>query len=193
MNTDAYPLQGLLDRARSALVLRADGLPARGVPIFARLWGRCVERDGCWEFTGTRNEDGYGTIRVDGQSEKAHRVAYRLAVGDPGDLDVLHRCDNPPCCNPADLFAGTNRDNMIDRQRKGRTKNLELGPLTRVKAVEKCPQGHPYSGNNVRYRKNGARRCAQCYRDWAAARLTANRDRINARRRELRAAKRSAS
>lgn len=31
---------------------------------------------------------------------------------DPDGKQVMHSCNNPPCCNPEHLSAGTHRDNM---------------------------------------------------------------------------------
>jgi len=37
---------------------------------------------------------------------------------------VLHKCDNPKCCNIKHLKAGTKKDNSKDAVSKGRQKNL---------------------------------------------------------------------
>lgn len=89
-----------------------------------RLWAR-VEKlsNGCWEWRGYRMPYGYGQIGLErggGRTTTTHRAAWLLTHGDPGELHVLHRCDNPPCCNPDHLFLGTNADNAQDKASKGR-------------------------------------------------------------------------
>ncbi len=73
--------------------------------------------DACWTWTGKTNAGGYGFVF----NLLMHRVAYELTNGPiPEGLDILHSCDNPPCCNPAHLRPGTQRDNtqdMVERDR----------------------------------------------------------------------------
>jgi hypothetical protein len=78
--------------------------------------------DACWEWNGSRNEHGYGKLNGgSGRILKASRASYELHYGvDPGDQDVLHTCDNPPCVNPAHLFLGDAAANAQDMARKGR-------------------------------------------------------------------------
>lgn len=87
---------------------------------FEKLFAKGTPTD-CWEWQSTKNQGGYGRLRVDGRLQVAHRVSYRLYVGELSeDICVLHKCDNPGCVNPSHLFLGTQSDNMIDCSRKGR-------------------------------------------------------------------------
>lgn len=88
-----------------------------------RFWAHVIvsDADVCWPWTRSRLPKGYGRIYVAGKFLLAHRVAYELRRGPiPSGLLVLHRCDNPPCCNPKHLFLGTHQDNVRDMTTKGR-------------------------------------------------------------------------
>jgi hypothetical protein len=107
-------------RRRNRKRLSAEVLFASAKSRFAERY--VVAESGCWEWTGRKDENGYGRIQVLGRSNHcAHRLSYELNVGlIPDGLNACHRCDNPGCVNPAHLFIGTQGDNMRDCARKGR-------------------------------------------------------------------------
>lgn len=74
----------------------------------------------CWIWVGGRDSDGYGIVRDNGKSRRAHRVAFELFKGVITKPLVCHTCDNPWCVRPAHLFVGTHSDNQLDMGRKGR-------------------------------------------------------------------------
>lgn len=75
----------------------------------------------CLEWQMARNRAGYGVTNHRKKKWLAHRLAHALQAGQiPEGLNVLHTCDNPPCINPDHLWAGTQKDNMQDKMRKGR-------------------------------------------------------------------------
>jgi len=79
---------------------------------------------GCWLWGGaTSNQKGQSRramFFMDGITTHASRVAWTLFRGDPGELWVLHVCDNQLCVNPSHLYLGTGADNMRDAYARGR-------------------------------------------------------------------------
>jgi len=95
----------------------------------------------CWNWTGAKNRQGYGQICHLGRGVLAHRAAYENAFGvSPGTLVVMHKCDNPSCCNPRHLLLGTVRDNNNDRHRKNRSRGGsslgECNPVAKITAEQ---------------------------------------------------------
>lgn len=96
-----------------------------------------VTECGCWIFTGTvTTAGGYGQIYA-GRTRLAHRVSYELFCGEiPKGLDVMHRCDVPPCINPDHLFLGTRAVNMADMVAKNRQAKGEQNASARLTEAE---------------------------------------------------------
>ena len=89
--------------------------------IADRFWSKVLRSRGCWLWQAALCSGRYGFFWLMGRNHYAHRVAYQLAGGviRAGKL-ICHKCDVPRCVNPAHLFQGTPKDNVIDCVRKGR-------------------------------------------------------------------------
>lgn len=101
---------------------RVGSLRSSSIVTKEYILSQCLPQSetGCWVWQRGKTK-GYGSIRENGRHVLVHRRAFELWNGSiPKGLDVLHRCDNPPCCNPSHLFLGTDQDNQDDCYKKGR-------------------------------------------------------------------------
>lgn len=85
-----------------------------------RFWLHVDKTHDCWEWTGKIRTDGYGCVSINYGEFATHRIAYLIQHGDPGELCVLHTCDNRKCVRHDHLFSGTHQENVQDAVRKGR-------------------------------------------------------------------------
>lgn len=130
--------------------MKSFHIPNCGKPDAERFWPK-VDKNGpggCWIWKGAMKRGGYGLFAVKDRKKKliaAHRFSYELVHGrfpediNPRDHSVCHRCDNPPCVNPAHLFVGTYQDNTNDRVAKKRHHYGERNfhaKLTEVQVLE---------------------------------------------------------
>ncbi len=71
------------------------------------VFDRLVLRDnGCLEWPGRVNRDGYARVRLEGKSIGVHRLIFQWVNGEiPSDWDVHHKCFNRRCANPEHLKA----------------------------------------------------------------------------------------
>ena len=76
--------------------------------------------NGCWEFQGNADRDGYRFFQFEGKDWRAHRLSVVFDGRNPTGKQVCHTCDNTSCVNPEHLFIGTAKDNAIDKTIKGR-------------------------------------------------------------------------
>ena len=83
---------------------------------------RSAGPDECWPWTRGKSSDGYGRVYANGGNAiAAHRVAYEMVHGPiPAGAEIMHSCDNPPCCNPAHLRYGSHAENMAEMSARQR-------------------------------------------------------------------------
>lgn len=97
--------------------------------IVARFWSKVAvgKNNECWEWLGAKRHYGYGGLKVKGRVLRSNRIAWEIFNGKPlGDYQALHKCDNPACCNPRHIYAGTKSENMCDIFRRGRKASVKL-------------------------------------------------------------------
>jgi hypothetical protein len=149
--------------------------------LFSKI--RVNTQTGCWEWQAARIY-GYGVVWFRGRNEMVHRLMYAWLVeslprGLGKGIPMLDHvvCNNPPCCNPAHLRAGTVTDNLA--------RTNACSAVNRRKTH--CVNGHPLPDHPNRWNGYG-RTCVTCnndrqretkrreYAEQKAARLRAHKD-----------------
>jgi len=92
------------------------------------FWSKVNKSEGCWEWTGYVNDQGYGRprFRVGGKQYflRAHRMTYEFLAGPiPEGLIIDHRCHNRSCVNPDHLRPVTEKQN-IENLSGAQTRNI---------------------------------------------------------------------
>ena len=77
---------------------------------------------GCWLWLGCTNGR-YPQLKEKRKNIYAHRIACESVHGELGELQALHKCDNPICVNPDHLYPGTQLQNVRDCIDRGRFKS----------------------------------------------------------------------
>ena len=105
----------------------------------ARFWEK-VNRNtssGCWEWTAALlTSGGYGAFRLNGVTQRAHRISYFLMRGDLNEnLVLLHLCNTPKCVNPTHLAQDTQSANLKQAGAEGKM-TRSVGTNSRLNFTE---------------------------------------------------------
>ncbi len=96
-------------------------------------------------------------VWIDGTSRYVHVLVAETFHGPRPDGQLIrHRNGDNQDNRPSNLRYGNQSENQHDA--------VAHGTHSRARNTH-CPQGHPYSGDNVRVEKSGGRRCLTCKRE----------------------------
>lgn len=146
---------------------------SRRAPIADRFWAKVEKTKGCWEWTGSTNNHGYGRLfwASPRTTRAAHRISWELCNGPiPDGMHVCHHCDNRKCVRPDHLFLGDDAANMLDARLKGRLRKVgAVREPGRGPRNSHCRRGHPFSPENSYIAPSLTYHCRACLRvNWLA-------------------------
>jgi len=178
--TDAIPPLGVTDKPSvvgALFLVEMEALMIFSSEVLKyeqRLMKNVVkDENGCWNFTGCRDEFGYGRMsmvvkRLNRRYMiRTHRLSYLIFKGEINSLLVCHHCDHPSCVNPDHLEPVTSQIN-----------NLRSNGMGAINSRKKhCVHGHELAGENLcKYElRHGRRKCLTCQKAVKKARKLALR------------------
>ena len=105
-----------MDFAKTSWQVRREGINLNTID----KWVEKIPEAGCWIWLGSLNKFGYGTAR----GTLAHRFVFKMHGNEiASGLDVMHKCHNRACVNPAHMLTGTRKQNIKMSVDAGRWNN----------------------------------------------------------------------
>lgn len=99
---------------------------ATRAPIEQIFHAKYKRDEGCWNWTGSKDKDGYGVFFYKKKGYRANKLALQFAGNPvPDGYYACHKCDNPSCVNPSHLYVGTPQQNSDDCRSRGRNQKGE--------------------------------------------------------------------
>ena len=139
--------------------------------LYERMLTRVeLSPSGCWVFTGAVNSRGYGIVSAGarGKTVLAHRLALIATSGEPiaEGMTVDHTCHDSYVCT-AGILCPHRRCVTVEH----------MGVVTiRENSTRKWDRGTCRKGHALTPRADRGRSCAECARDYSAARRAAARN-----------------
>lgn len=113
-----------------------------------------IDDNGCWNWIGCLNRNGYGTIHLRPFGYLSHRFIFAYYYGHvDSSLTIDHLCRNPACVNPFHMEQVPPEVNRL----RGNCQSMINSRKTT------CIKGHPFDDDNTYITPStGARQCRKC-------------------------------
>ena len=118
-----------------------------------------ISDSSCWNWTASKNHNGYGQININCKMIRSHRFIfeYYYNVIINSTLEIDHLCRNTSCVNPEHLEVVTNLENV----QRGLTGKINHHNSKKTH----CLNDHEFNKENTYISGKGSRECRVCHKN----------------------------